>query len=606
MEYEHLRQQLGALPSRPGVYLLKGKEDDILYVGKAGSLRHRVGSYFGSSRDLSPKLQGMVYQIADLEFFVTDSEQEAILLECNLIKRYRPRYNVRLKDDKSYPYLKVGLGESWPGVYLTRRLEKDGARYFGPFASAGSVRRTLTLLKKLFLVRTCRRTITGSEPRPCLDYHVRRCLGPCISAVSKEEYRQAVDQVVLFLEGKQEVIVGELYSKMRMAAENLEFERAALIRDQIRAVEDVIEKQKVAAAEGEMDVIAFAQARNQACVLLFLIRNGKLLGREQFLLAGTEQEVPSEIITSFVKQFYSSATYIPERILLQHELKEISLVKEWLEGRRGARVDLRVPRRGVKKDLVDMVAENARHELELRRVKLLADADALATALEELRESLSLPCLPRRVECYDISNIGGVHAVGSMVVFEGGQPQKSHYRRFRIRSVEGANDCAMIREVLRRRFRRRSNESQESAWAMVPDLVVIDGGRGQLSAALEVMEEAGVQSISCISIAKENEAIFLPQLVDPVMLRRDSAALYFVQRIRDEAHRFAVGYYRRVHHGDAFVSSLDAIPGVGASRKRSLLRRFGSIGRIRGASVEDLMSVKGITRSVAERIKDHI
>ena len=340
MEGKSLEPQLRALPRRPGVYLLKDEAGNIIYVGKAASLYHRVLSYFSSSHNLSPKLRRMVARVADFEFFVTDSEQEALLLECNLIKKYRPRYNVALKDDKSFPYLKISVAEDWPRVYTTRRLEKDGSRYFGPFASPRSVRQTLALLKRLFPFRSCKKPINGGRPRPCLDYHIHRCLGPCIAAVSRDEYRQVIDQVILFLEGKQEVIVRELRNRMAAAADTLEFEKAALIRDQIAAVESVIERQKIASAEGEMDVIAFATARGQAYALVFLIRNGKLLGRENFMMTGTQGEEPSQIMTSFVQQFYSFAPSIPEQILLQHPLEEMSLVRKWLESRRGAKVDI--------------------------------------------------------------------------------------------------------------------------------------------------------------------------------------------------------------------------------------------------------------------------
>ena len=585
--------------------MLKDEEDSVLYVGKAASLYHRVGTYFGPPGNLSAKLQKMVPQVADFEFCVTDSEQEAILLECNLIKKYQPRYNVRMKDDKSYPYLRIGIGEDWPAVFMTRRLAKDGARYFGPFASAGSVRRTLALLRKLFLLRSCKKAITGKESRPCLEHHIHRCLGPCISAVSKEEYRQVIDQVVLFLEGKQEVVVRELRRKMAAAAKDLEFEKAALIRDQIGGVEKVIERQKIASAEGEVDVIAFAQAREQAYVLVFVIRNGKLLGRENFMLAGTHGEDPSQVMTSFVKQFYSSAPHIPRQILLQHPVQETSLVEGWLQSRRGGRVAVRVPRRGVKKELVDMVAENARQGLEQMRIKLLAEPEVVANALKELKEELSLTCLPQRVECYDISNIQGAYAVGSMVVFEGGQPRKSHYRRFRIKSVAGADDYAMIREVLRRRFKRSAREPEGDAWS-VPDLVLIDGGRGQLSAGLEVMKESGLDRVHCASIAKENEAVFLPQVPDPVMLRRDSAALYLVQRLRDEAHRFALGYYQKIRKRETFASAFDNMVGIGPKRKRALLKRFGSVQAIKEASIEELAATRGMTERLAKRVKESL
>ncbi|NQT47622.1 MAG: excinuclease ABC subunit UvrC, partial [Chloroflexi bacterium] len=431
-------------------------------------------------------------------------------------------------------------------------------------------------------------------------------LGPCISAVSREEYRQVINQVVLFLEGRQEVVVQQLRGKMAAAAEDLEFEKAAMIRDQIQAVENVIEKQKMASAEGEMDIIAFAQAGEQAYAMVFFVRNGKLLGKEHFILTGTQGAEPSQVITGFVQQFYSSASYIPREILLQYPLEDASVVGTWLESLRGARVKVLVPHRGVKKDLVNVVAENARRGLEQMRIKLLAQPDVLAAALDDLEKGLSLPRFPHRVEGYDVSNIQGAYAVGSMVVFEAGLPKKAQYRRFRIRAVEGANDYAMIQEVLRRRFKRGASGSQDSTWTTFPDLVLIDGGKGQLNAALESMKEVGVDWVPCASIAKENEAVFLPGLADPVMLPHDSAALYFLQRIRDEAHRFALGYFHKVHRRSSLVSSLDAIPGIGAKRKRALLRRFGSAKRIKEAPLEEVASVKGMSQVLAERVRDYL
>jgi excinuclease ABC subunit C len=606
VQQDHLQQQWRTLPAKPGVYLMKDEQDNVLYVGKAASLRHRVASYFGSPDGLSLKTSRMMAQAADIDFYVTDSEQEAMLLECSLIKKYHPRYNIRLKDDKSYPYLKISLDEDWPRVYITRRVENDGARYFGPYASAGSLRTTLALLRKIFPVRHCRSPIAGRALRPCLEYDIRRCLGPCIGAVSRQEYAGMVHRVVLFLEGRHELILRELQGRMRQAAKALDFEKAAMLRDQIQAVNRVTEEQKIAQAEGEADVIGFAQAGDQAYVLVFFIRQGKLIGREHFILTGTRDEESSQIVTSFVQQFYVSASHIPRRILLEHPVDGMPLVEAWLAGRKGKKVQLRVPRRGSGKGLVDMVAENARLGLEQARVKSLAAPDALAEALGELQRVLSLPALPERVEGYDVSNIQGTSAVGSMVVFEAGLPRKSRYRLFRIKSVAGANDYAMLQEVLRRRFRRVPRESREGGWGTLPDLVLIDGGRGQLNAALEVMEETGVGPIPCIGIAKENEALFVPGLSQPIMLPRQSAALQFVQRVRDEAHRFAVGYYHRVHRRGAFSSSLDGIPGVGAKRRRALLKKFGSVKRIREATLDELAAVEGMNRLVARKVKEHV
>ncbi len=604
MERKDLEEQLKALPARPGVYLFKDAGDNVLYAGKAASLYHRVGSYFGSSQDASPKLRRLVAQVAQFEFFVTDSEQEAILLECNLIKKYRPRFNVRLKDDKTYPYLKVSLGEDWPRVYITRRLENDGARYFGPYASAGSVRTTLALLRKLFPFRSCKKSITDSQSQPCLEYHIGRCLGPCTGAVTQEEYRQVIDQIVLFLEGKQEVIVRELRRNMAAAAKNLEFEKAALLRDQVQSVERVIERQKIASPDEEMDVIAFAQARDQAYVLVYSIRNGKLLGRESFVLTGTQGEGPVKIMTSFVQQFYSSAPFIPKQVLLQHSLEDVPMVQQWLESQKRAKVKVWVPRRGVRKGLVDMVAENARQGLEQMRIKLLTEPEVTAKALAELESELQLPRPPRRVECYDIADIRGTSAVGAMVVFEGGQPKRSHYRRFKIKTVPGANDYAMMQEVLWRRFRKAATEPIGSTWATVPDLVLIDGGKGQLNAALEVLQEYGLDNLAVASLAKQREELFIPAQSEPVILPRDSQALYLVQRVRDEAHRFAVSYHRTVRRKRGLASQLEEVPGIGPKRRQALLQHFGSIEAIRQASVDEMAAVPGMTRRVAEQLKE--
>jgi excinuclease ABC subunit C len=607
MESARLEQQLKALPARPGVYLFKDADGGILYVGKASSLRHRVASYFSAARDLTPKTLRMIERVADLDYYVTDSKQEAILLECILIKKHRPHYNIRLKDDKTYPYLKVTTNEDWPRAHLTRRVAKDGARYFGPFASAGSVHTTIALLEKLFRLRSCRKTITGSEHRPCLEYHICRCSGPCIGAVSSEEYRVAVDQAVLFLEGRLEAILRELRTQMERAAESQEYEKAALMRDQIKAVEAVVEKQKITSAHGDIDAMAFVQEGDQAFALVYLVRQGRLVGRESFALTGTRDEEPSQIMTSFVQQFYSTAEPIPRRILLQHPLRGMPVIRKWLEDKRGRKVELRVPSKGAGKSLVDMVADNAREGLEQSKIRSVADPEILAASLQELQKVLSLPAPPSRIECYDISNIQGASAVGSMVVLEGGLPKKSEYRRFQIKTVGRADDYAMIQEVLRRRFKRVSAEDRgDSGWAALPDLVLIDGGRGQLNAALQAMEGSGARGIPAASIAKEEEAVFLPHLDEPLKLPRNSAALRLLQRARDEAHRFAVGYYRKVHRKQTFASSLDGIPGLGVKRRRVLIREFGSVAGIRRATVEDLKSVEGMTEAVAKRVKDSL
>ena len=609
MEARRFEEQLKALPRKPGVYLFRETSGNVLYVGKAANLHNRVRSYFGVPETLSPKLRRMVARVSDFEFLVTDSEQEALILECNLIKKHRPRYNVRLKDDKTYPSLKINIQDDWARVYVTRRVDKDGSRYFGPFASASSVRRTLDLLNKLFPFRSCKRAINGTDRRACLEYDIHRCAGPCIGAISKDEYREIINQVVMFLEGRQESVVKELERKMAGASERLEFERAAVLRDQIRAVEMVTERQKISSTDrGDQDVIALARSKDQANVEVFFIRSGRLIERDHFMVQGAQDEEPGQIMTGFLNQFYDSATYIPHVILLQHLPDDILVLERWLESKRGARVDLLVPQRGEKRRLVELVAENARQGLEQLRVKRLADPEATAAALGELRDALQLPHAPQRVECYDISDIRGTSAVGSMVVFQQGQPMTAHYRRFRIKTVAGTDDYAMIREVLRRRFKRAEGfkRPDKSGWTIVPDLVLIDGGKGHLSAARDAMREAGVDFIPVASIAKENEELFRPDIAVPIILARTSPALYLVQRIRDEAHRFALGYHRRVRRSEAMASALDNIPGVGPKRKRALLRKFGSVKAIREADIDEIAAVVGMTRSLAQRVKEHL
>jgi excinuclease ABC subunit C len=601
----YITEQIKGLPARPGVYLFKDAGGDIIYVGKAASLKHRVGSYFGTGQKLAPKIRRMVGKIADLEYFVTASEQEALILELNLIKRHHPRYNVRLKDDKTFPYLKIDLAEDWPRVHITRRLEEDGGRYFGPFASAKSIRQTLRLLKGIFPFRSCSKPITGSDARPCLEYHIGNCLAPCIGAVSRQEYAEVIRQVVLFLEGKQERVVKKLKTQMERAAEKMDFEKAARLRDQIQAVEQVIEGQRIAArVRGEQDVIAFEGDRDQAYVQVFFIRGGKLIGRESFLLRGTSDEAPGQIMAGFIKQFYASAPHIPPLLLLQHPAEDATVLQDWLSGKRGSRVIIQSPRRGSKKELVGIVAENARQGLEQLKIKQLASPRALSAALEEIQRELDLPRLPARIEGYDISDIQGAAAVGSLVVFEQGRPKPAHYRRFRIKTVSGVDDYAMLSEVLKRRFKHGDQASD--SWAVMPDLVLIDGGKGQLSAALAAMREVGADSIPAAGLAKENEEIFVPGRSKPIVLPRSSPGLQLLQRLRDEAHRFALGYHQRVRRKQTFTSVLDSVPGIGPRRKRALLRQFGSVKAIREAPLEELASVKGITPKLAKELKEQL
>jgi excinuclease ABC subunit C len=605
MRVSYITEQLRGLPTSPGVYLFKDAEGNILYVGKAANLRHRVSSYFGAGQKLTPKLNRMVSKVADLDYFVTASEQEALILELNLIKKHHPRYNVRLKDDKTFPYLKIDTSDDWPRVHITRRLEENGGRYFGPFASARSVRQTLRLIKGIFPFRSCSRLITGTDPRPCLEYHIGNCLAPCIGAVSREEYAEVIRQVILFLEGKQERVAQELKNKMNQAAEALDFEKAARLRDQIQAVERVVEGQRIATTvKGEQDVIAFAGDKDQAYVQVFFIRSGKLIGRESFLLQGTRYEEPSQIMTSFIKQFYASSPHPPPLLLLQHPVEDRAMLQNWLQGKRGGRVNIQVPRRGNKRQLVNIVAENAQQGLEQLKIKQLASPKALSAALEEIKRELQLPHLPSRIEGYDISDIQGMAAVGSMVVFDQGKPKPAHYRRFKIKAVSGVDDYAMLQEVLKRRFKRAGGASD--TWAILPDLVLIDGGKGQLNAARAAMQEIGAGSVPTASLAKENEEIFIPKKPKSIILPKSSPGLQLLQRLRDEAHRFALGYHQRVHKRETFASALDSIPGIGPKRKRALLRHFGSVKAIREASVEELATARGMTQSLAKKVKQYL
>jgi excinuclease ABC subunit C len=597
-------EQLRTLPAKPGIYLFKDKEGKVIYVGKAANLNSRVRSYFGTPSNLSSKTQQLVSRIQDFEFVVTSSEQEALILECNMIKKHTPRYNVSLKDNKTFPYLRIDVNEDWPRVCITRRVHKDGARYFGPFASAGSVRKTLRLIEKIFPFRSCSKHIEGKDKRPCLDYYIRRCLGPCIGAVGKQEYHDVINQVILFLQGKQELILRELNANMKAAAQQSQFERAALLRDQIKAIEEVIEGQRIAIKlQGDKDVVGLAQNEEQAYLQLLSVRNSKLIGQDHFIMEGIQGESARQIMTGFVKQYYASASYIPPLILLQHAVDEPQMLSEWLNQQRGGKVKLQVPQRGAKKKLVDTAAENAAQGLQVALAKE-TKTEVISSGLQELKNRLHLPKLPRRIECYDVSNIQGTLAVSSMVVLEKGRPKPAHYRRFRIKTVAGADDCAMIRETLRRRFKR--GLTGEGAWGITPDLVLIDGGKGQLNAAAEVRQELELESIPIASLAKENEEVFIPGDPQPVRIAKDSPALHVLQRARDEAHRFAISYHKKLRHKAAIASTLDDVPGIGPKRKRALIRKFGSIEAIKEASIEEIGRTQGMTLALAQKVKKHL
>lgn len=626
MPRKDFSERLKATPQKPGVYIMRDVENKVLYVGKAFRLRNRVSSYFNSPNGQVPKIRNMVTRVDDFEFIVTESEQEALILECNLIKEHQPPYNARLKDDKSYPFIKIDDTEDYPLVYVTRNVKKDGSRYFGPFASAYSVRTTLGLLKKLFPYRSCTKAITGTDDRACLDFHINRCVGPCIGAVDKDQYKEIIDQVALFLEGKTDPIVKSISKQMIDASETLEFERAAALRDQLQAIEKVNEGQKVLHLTSEnLDIIAAATGPRQAWVEVFFIRQGKLVGRDNFIMDGTQDDSPEGVLTAFVKQFYDATPYIPPRIVVQHPVEETGVLEGWLREKRNGSVKIQCPQRGEKKRLVQMVAENAEQGLEHMKIRQLAESENLNAAMDELQEALNLPRPPKRIECYDISNIQGTNTVGSMVVFEDGKSKTSNYRRFKIKTVKGIDDYSSMREMLTRRFKRlgkarQNDESQNSdesangkassktneSFGVIPDLVLIDGGKGHLGAALQVFLELGIDDIPLASLAKENEELFVPYMQESILLPRNSQGLFLVQRARDEAHRFAITFHRERRSKSSVKSALDMISGIGPKRRGMLMRKFGSVKGIREASVEDIASSPGMTMKLAVKIKDDL
>lgn len=609
-------ERLAAVPQKPGIYIMRGGKGQVLYVGKSSSLRNRLRSYFSSPKSLVGKTRDLVAAIKDFEYIVTESEQEALLLENSLIKKHQPRFNVRLKDDKTYPYIKVDLSEDFPRVYITRRAANDGSRYFGPFASAGSVRKTLDLLNRLFPYRTCTKAITGTDERPCLEFHIKRCNAPCTGYSSQDEYRDVIDQVLMFLDGNTREVVQEIKLAMGDASESLEFERAAALRDRLRAIERVYEGQKVVGMGREnMDAIALATAHDEAWVEIFFIRQGNLVGRDHFIMQGTRDSTVAEIVGQFVQQFYDSASYIPRTILVPEPIEDAEVVEGWLATRRDGPVTFSTPQRGAKKRLVEMVSENAAQGLKQLEIKMLSNDSLMQGAIAELEEQLNLPRTPRRIECYDISHIQGTNVVASMSVFIDGKPNSSQYRRFKMKHTQNNDDFASMKEVLERRFKRlaaaeearaKGEDTDAKSFGETPDLVLIDGGKGQLSAAQEVLLQLGVVDVPLASLAKKEEEIFLPDSPEPVVLPRNSQALFLVQRARDEAHRFAVTYHRNLRSKSSTQSALDLVPGVGPKRKRDLVRKFGSVKGIREADVEQLASTPGMTRKLADKIKEYL
>jgi len=622
MEFsEKIQGILATLPAKPGCYIYRNAEGTIIYVGKAISLKNRVRSYFHADSSHDAKTRRLVRDIVDIEWIVVGSELEALILEMNLIKKHRPKYNIRLKDDKRYPYIKISWGEAFPKITVTRQMTEDGSRYFGPYTSAWAVYQTLEVLRKIFPYLTCDREITGQDKRACLYYDIKLCNAPCIGAVSKEGYRQMISDLMEFLGGHSEEIVTRMQNEMQKAADEMRFERAAALRDQLKAIQSIIERQKVVFGTDylDSDVLAMARTDGEACVQIFFIRGGKLIGREYFILEGTEDTADTEVMSEFVKQFYTEAANIPEQVMLPQEIEERIIISQWLRSKRGGRkVELLVPKEGQQRDLVKMAAENATETLQALRAQWQADAHKQETALSELQAELKLSAPPNRIECYDVSHTQGVATIGAMIVFEQGVPSKKLYRKFNIdsTSIGKPDDFASMEEMLTRRFRRwKGSQETESgpgskpdaSFSFLPDLIIIDGGKGQLSRVVKVLEQFDLfDKVPVVGLAKQEEEIFFPHNSRPLILPRHSQGLYLVQRIRDEAHRYGITAHRKKRSKLGLASQLDSIPGIGPNRRKALLKHFGSMDKIREASIEELAAVKGMNESTAESVKAHL
>ncbi|MBQ2003428.1 MAG: excinuclease ABC subunit UvrC [Peptococcaceae bacterium] len=614
-----LQTKLDNLPTSPGVYLMKNDQGEIIYVGKAVNLRNRVRSYFRELKPDQAKTKALVKHIVDLEYILADNELEALVLECNLIKKYRPKYNINLKDDKTYPYLKI-TNEPYPQVIVTRKVAKDGARYFGPYPSVNELRNSLEMIRKIFPFRSCKQR-TFTNERPCLNAHIKMCHAPCVGRISKEDYNAMIDEIALFFDGKQDGLTKRLQKEMEEAAENLEFEQAARLRDQLQGVEQIITQQKaVLGGEDDRDVIAMARGLNQCCVQIFFIRGGKIIGRENYFLRGTDGTSRSEVIASFMKQFYLNCQFIPRNILIETELEEQDVLEQWLSDKRESRVYIKVPKRGQAKELIDLVGRNALDALTKQEQEETCHHQKATNVLDTLQKLLQLPNVPRRMECFDISNTQGSENVGSMVVFVDGKAKKDQYRRFKIKTVDGADDYASMREVLTRRFRHGLEEqnrggecvadaegAEHTKFGQFPDLIMMDGGRGQVNIALEVLAELGLAIPVCGMVKDDRHrtrGLYYNNVEVP--METDSEVFLLITRMQDEAHRFAITYHRSLRGKRSLASVLDDIPGVGEKRKKNLLKHFGSFAKVKEASVEELMQVEGIHAAVAEEIYHYL
>jgi len=606
-----VKRRLRAVPDGPGVYLFRDHRAQVIYVGKALRLRDRLRSYFTPGYGETARVAELVRKVYDFEFVTTANEVEALVLECNLIKNYRPRFNIRLKDDKNYLYLKLPITEEFPRVHYSRRVQKDGAQYFGPYTSAQSLRGTVKSIRQLLPFRTCSDEIF-KQGKVCLDFHIKRCPGPCERRISSEDYKARIHEVALFMEGRSDVLVHELKDRMESSAGRLDFENAARYRDQLQSIEKIADRQRVLTrGRDDEDLIAYARSGEQVFVEVAYVRQGKMIGHDGHALDGAGEAAESELLRGFMLQYYASATHIPRVVIVPGAVEEPDLLTGWLTERRGGPVTIEVPQRGRKRALVTQLGETAKQELEQLRIQADYDRSRTEPMLAALAEALGLEAPPKRIECYDISNIQGDSAVGAMVVFEDGRPRNDHYRHFKIKFVPGPNDFAMLQEVLRRRLERlESAQRREDAdvvgdrsFTSRPDLILIDGGKGQLSAALEVLESAGYADIPTFALAKEHEEIFAPGRSEPIVQERNSPGMFLVQRIRDEAHRFAITHHRKVRARKALTSPLDSVEGIGPARKRALLRHFGSVQAIRDAAVEDIVAL-GVPERLAKRLKE--
>lgn len=599
-----LEEKLKNLPESPGVYLMHDEKGAVIYIGKAVNLRNRVRSYFLSLHSDAPRTRALVKRIHDLEYILTDNEIEALILESNLIKKHRPKYNVRLTDDKNYPYIKVTLSEKFPRLEIARTRKNDGSRYFGPYTETKAVNDTLRLLKKIFPLRSCKQAVLVKRERPCLNAHIGRCSAPCSGEISAEDYQKLIVQVLLFLEGRQEELQKQIQTRMEQAARELDFEQAAKLRDKLQAICKIISRQKIVSGKNaDLDVIHVARGLSLACAQVFFIRGGNLLGRACLFMEGTEEMPDGEILTAFIKQYYSQAEYTPAEILLPDTPDDEAVLKSWLAARRGSQVRLRVPKAGEKLALMEMVKRNAEENLKIEMETKAATENRRNEALEQLSKLLSLSEKPLRMECYDISHIQGTETVAAMVVFEHGRPCPSKYRRFKIRTVTGTDDFASMSEVISRRFKRAGLDEK---FAELPGLIVIDGGKGQLSAAYAALKAFGYENIPVIGLAKENEWVYKLDSSEPLILSRSSSALQLLQRIRDEAHRFAISYHRLLRGKRNLASALDEIAGIGPKRKKALLEHFGmSLQKIRAAKQEEIAAVKGIGHEAAQNVWEY-